>query len=93
MITNKQKIVLCLLSLIATFIAVIVVLPFNVLFSRLGIASENVQTIELLCKFVVIPLIVIGVSIYPILLRRSNYYTQLFQFQQQKCHLFLLLCI
>lgn len=77
MITNKQKIVLCLLSLIATFIAVIVVLPFNVLFSRLGIASENVQTIELLCKFVVIPLIVIGVSIYPILLRRSNYYTQL----------------
>ena len=48
MITNKQKIVLCLSSLIATFIAVIVVLPFNVLFSRLGIASENVQTIELL---------------------------------------------
>lgn len=77
MITNKQKIVLSLLSLIATFIAVIVILPFNVLFSRLGIVSENVQAIELLCKFVVIPLIVIGVSVYPILLRRDNYYTQL----------------
>jgi len=77
MITNKHKLILGLLSLISTFVAVIVILPFNVLFDRLGIVSKNMQLIELIIKLIIIPLIVVGLSVYPVLLRRNNYYTQL----------------
>lgn len=77
MITNKQKLTLCILSIVALFIAVMAILPFSIIVSRFGLTIENGNIIELILKLIIFPIGIIGVSIYPIILRRRNYYEQL----------------
>lgn len=77
MITNKQKLILCILSIVALFIAVMAILPFSIIVSRFGLTIENGNIIELILKLIIFPIGIIGVSIYPIILRRRNYYEQL----------------
>ena len=77
LITNKQKICLCILNFVSVFLAVMVILPFSVLVKRLGFPVGNINTVELILKFIVLPICVIGVSVYPMIIRRRNYYEQL----------------
>lgn len=77
LITNKQKICLCILNFVSVFLAVMVILPFSVLAKRLGFPVGNINTVELILKFIVLPICVIGVSVYPMIIRRRNYYEQL----------------
>lgn len=70
--TNKQKIILCTFGFVAAFVALMVVLPFNVLFERININFDNIKGIELIFKFIIFPLIIIFMSVFVLKLRNSN---------------------
>lgn len=77
MSTNKQKSILCIFGFIAVFVAILVILPFNILFQRVNINFDNIKGIELIFKFILFPLIIIFMSTFVLKLRneslRSNY--------------------
>lgn len=77
MITNKQKIVFSFLGFIAAFMGIIAVLPFEILFYRLGIKVTNVEGLELVTKFIVLPVIAVLLSLYGMKVTKDNYYEQL----------------
>lgn len=77
MITNKQKISLCIINFISLFLAIMAILPFSILADRLGFTVGNINNIEIIFKFIILPICIIGMSIYPMVLRKNNYYEQL----------------
>ncbi len=76
MITNKQKMQFCVLGFVAALLAVFALLPFEILFNRVGIKLDNVKSLELIVKFAVMPLIVFIISLFSMRVRNDNYYTQ-----------------
>ena len=77
MITNKQKIVFSILGFVAAFIGIITILPFEILLNRLGIKVINIEGLELVIKFIVLPVFAILMSLYGMKIRKDNYYEQL----------------
>ena len=77
MITNKQKIVFSILGFVAAFIGIIAILPFEILLNRLGVKVINIEGLELVIKFIVLPVLAILMSLYGMKIRKDNYYEQL----------------
>lgn len=77
MITNKQKIVFSILGFVAAFIGIIAILPFEILLNRLGVKVNNIEGLELVIKFIVLPVFAILMSLYGMKIRKDNYYEQL----------------
>ena len=77
MITNKQKIVFSILGFVAAFIGIIAILPFEILLNRLGVKIINIEGLELVIKFIVLPVLAILMSLYGMKIRKDNYYEQL----------------
>ena len=77
MITNKQKIVFSILGFVAAFIGIIAILPFEILLNRLGVKVNNIEGLELVIKFIVLPVLAILMSLYGMKIRKDNYYEQL----------------
>lgn len=70
--TNKQKIILCTFGFVAAFVAIMVVLPFNILFEKIKINVDDIKGIELSFKFIIFPLIILFLSLFVLKLRNDN---------------------
>ncbi len=77
MLTNKQKIVFSVFSFVSILVAILVVLPFDILVDRLNLQVENILTIELIYKLICLPLISIGITICAMVIRKKIYNEQL----------------
>ena len=77
MLTNKQKIFFSIFSFVSVLVAILTVLPFDILVDRLNIQTGNTMRIELIYKLICLPLISIGISICVMIIRKKIYNEQL----------------
>lgn len=73
MISSKDKRNLCILTLFTFFVTLLNIIPFNVLFDRLRINIDNIKGVELIFKFIIIPIIILLISLY-VLKERNKYF-------------------
>ena len=77
MLTNKQKIFFSIFSFVSVLVAILTVLPFDILVDRLKIQTDKTMIIELTYKLICLPLISIGISICAMIIRKKIYNEQL----------------
>lgn len=77
--TNKQKIILSAFGFVAAFVAIMVVLPFNILFDRMKINVNDIKGIELVFKFIIFPLIIVLLSLFVLKHRNEKFKTNYVQ--------------
>lgn len=76
MIKNKQKVIFAVMGIIAAFLSLIAVMPFQLLASKFGCEIKNLEGIELIVKLIVLPVVIALMCIYAGKVRTTNYYMQ-----------------
>ena len=74
MLTKSNKVVMYILSIVTIILGLVTAIPFRTLPFLNG--QENVLSVEFFVKFIIIPLVVLGVSVFPNIVKYNQIYNR-----------------